>query len=236
MVWCMRKCQKDGPKTPELGWRHLLKRWFQVWLEFLLYKPRDSTGIIISSDIRYIYIYILWRGKLFQPPTVLVTPSFLLWFFRWSFWKKWTPLPLCPSCTFHVRSSMASTLATRWSTLSTGDFCLCLNQWNVMISWWVVFFYLNPTNIANIWCSADEQPHLLNIIGLQLYRGLNCLLITCCAFVCFRHLLLSECIHCPEPKVFSRFEELEQHMRKQHELFCCKLCTKHLKVKKNNCL
>lgn len=94
------------------------------------------------------------------------------------------------------------------------------------------FFYLNPTNIANIWCSADEQPHLLNIIGLQLYHGLNCLLITCCAFVCFRHLLLSECIHCPEPKVFSRFEELEQHMRKQHELFCCKLCTKHLKVKK----
>uniref|UniRef100_A0A3P8WQ14 RING-type E3 ubiquitin transferase n=1 Tax=Cynoglossus semilaevis TaxID=244447 RepID=A0A3P8WQ14_CYNSE len=46
----------------------------------------------------------------------------------------------------------------------------------------------------------------------------------------YRHLLLSECIHCPEPKVFSRFEELEQHMRKQHELFCCKLCTKHLKI------
>lgn len=46
----------------------------------------------------------------------------------------------------------------------------------------------------------------------------------------FRHLLLSECVRCSEPKVFSRFEELEQHMRKQHEVFCCKLCTKHLKI------
>ncbi|XP_056143765.1 E3 ubiquitin-protein ligase ZNF598 [Lampris incognitus] len=46
----------------------------------------------------------------------------------------------------------------------------------------------------------------------------------------FRRLLLPECPHCPDPKVFSKFEELEQHMRKQHELFCCKLCTKHLKI------
>ncbi|XP_029016027.1 E3 ubiquitin-protein ligase ZNF598 isoform X2 [Betta splendens] len=46
----------------------------------------------------------------------------------------------------------------------------------------------------------------------------------------YRHLLLSECVHCPESKVFSRFEELEQHMRKQHQLFTCKLCTKHLKI------
>ncbi|KAK7939851.1 hypothetical protein WMY93_003177 [Mugilogobius chulae] len=46
----------------------------------------------------------------------------------------------------------------------------------------------------------------------------------------YRHLLLPECIHCSEPKVFSRFEELEQHMRKQHELFSCKLCSKHLKI------
>ncbi|TRY59050.1 hypothetical protein DNTS_008376 [Danionella cerebrum] len=46
----------------------------------------------------------------------------------------------------------------------------------------------------------------------------------------FRKILLHECPHCPEPKVFSKFEELEQHMRKQHELFCCKLCTKHLKI------
>ncbi|XP_034045829.1 E3 ubiquitin-protein ligase ZNF598 [Thalassophryne amazonica] len=46
----------------------------------------------------------------------------------------------------------------------------------------------------------------------------------------FRHLLLPECVRCPEPKVFSRFEELEHHMRKQHEVFCCRLCTKHLKI------
>lgn len=46
----------------------------------------------------------------------------------------------------------------------------------------------------------------------------------------YRHLLLPECLYCPESKVFSRFEELEQHTRKQHELFCCKLCTKHLKI------
>uniref|UniRef100_A0A665WPF2 RING-type E3 ubiquitin transferase n=1 Tax=Echeneis naucrates TaxID=173247 RepID=A0A665WPF2_ECHNA len=46
----------------------------------------------------------------------------------------------------------------------------------------------------------------------------------------YRHLLLAECVRCSEPKVFSRFQELEQHMRKQHELFCCKLCTKHLKI------
>lgn len=46
----------------------------------------------------------------------------------------------------------------------------------------------------------------------------------------YRHLLLPECLRCSEPKVFSKFEELEHHMRKQHELFCCKLCTKHLKI------
>ncbi|XP_008286940.1 E3 ubiquitin-protein ligase ZNF598 [Stegastes partitus] len=46
----------------------------------------------------------------------------------------------------------------------------------------------------------------------------------------YRHLLLATCPRCSEPKVFSKFEELEQHMRKQHELFCCKLCTKHLKI------
>ncbi|KAL7830566.1 hypothetical protein SRHO_G00316930 [Serrasalmus rhombeus] len=49
-------------------------------------------------------------------------------------------------------------------------------------------------------------------------------------FAQFRRILLSECPKCPEPKVFSKFEELEQHMRKQHELFCCKLCAKHLKI------
>ncbi|XP_007247901.3 E3 ubiquitin-protein ligase ZNF598 [Astyanax mexicanus] len=49
-------------------------------------------------------------------------------------------------------------------------------------------------------------------------------------FAQFRRILLFECPHCPESKVFSKFEELEQHMRKQHELFCCKLCAKHLKI------
>uniref|UniRef100_A0A3P9KLP8 RING-type E3 ubiquitin transferase n=1 Tax=Oryzias latipes TaxID=8090 RepID=A0A3P9KLP8_ORYLA len=46
----------------------------------------------------------------------------------------------------------------------------------------------------------------------------------------YRRLLFSECPRCPEPKIFCTFEELEKHMRKQHELFCCKLCTKHLKI------
>lgn len=52
----------------------------------------------------------------------------------------------------------------------------------------------------------------------------------------FRKILLSECPQCSEPKVFFKFEELEQHMRKQHELFCCKLCAKHLKVPCRNCV
>ncbi|XP_037112541.1 E3 ubiquitin-protein ligase ZNF598 [Syngnathus acus] len=46
----------------------------------------------------------------------------------------------------------------------------------------------------------------------------------------YRHLLLAQCPCCAEAKIFSKFVELEQHMRKQHELFCCKLCTKHLKI------
>ncbi|KAJ8363983.1 hypothetical protein SKAU_G00128140 [Synaphobranchus kaupii] len=46
----------------------------------------------------------------------------------------------------------------------------------------------------------------------------------------FRRILQSECPHCLEPRVFSKFEELEQHMRKHHELFCCKLCAKHLRI------
>ncbi|KAM8824156.1 E3 ubiquitin-protein ligase ZNF598 isoform 1-T1 [Synchiropus picturatus] len=46
----------------------------------------------------------------------------------------------------------------------------------------------------------------------------------------FRHLLLPQCPHCSDTKIFSKFEELEQHMRKQHEVFCCKLCLKHLKI------
>ncbi|KAL4624460.1 zinc finger protein 598-like [Arapaima gigas] len=46
----------------------------------------------------------------------------------------------------------------------------------------------------------------------------------------FRKILQSECPQCLDPKVFYKFEELEQHMRKQHELFSCKLCVKHLKI------
>ncbi|MBN3275905.1 ZN598 ligase, partial [Polyodon spathula] len=46
----------------------------------------------------------------------------------------------------------------------------------------------------------------------------------------FRRILQHECPQCPELRVFSKFEELEQHMRKQHELFCCKLCAKHLQI------
>uniref|UniRef100_H3ALQ0 RING-type E3 ubiquitin transferase n=1 Tax=Latimeria chalumnae TaxID=7897 RepID=H3ALQ0_LATCH len=46
----------------------------------------------------------------------------------------------------------------------------------------------------------------------------------------FRKLLQHECPVCPEMRPFNTFEELEHHMRKQHELFCCKLCVKHLKI------
>ncbi|XP_061761130.1 E3 ubiquitin-protein ligase ZNF598 [Nerophis ophidion] len=46
----------------------------------------------------------------------------------------------------------------------------------------------------------------------------------------YRQLLLPQCPCCSDAKIFSKFVELEQHMRKQHELFCCKLCTKHLKI------
>lgn len=45
-----------------------------------------------------------------------------------------------------------------------------------------------------------------------------------------RQLLQHECPRCPELPPFGLFGDLEQHMRKQHELFCCKLCLKHLKV------
>ncbi|KAG8433285.1 hypothetical protein GDO86_017534 [Hymenochirus boettgeri] len=45
----------------------------------------------------------------------------------------------------------------------------------------------------------------------------------------FRKLLHHECSLCPSSRPFHAFTDLEQHMRKQHELFCCKLCVKHLK-------
>nr|XP_033770359.1 E3 ubiquitin-protein ligase ZNF598 [Geotrypetes seraphini] len=48
-------------------------------------------------------------------------------------------------------------------------------------------------------------------------------------FSLYRRLLLHECALCPEIRPFHSFLDLEQHMRKQHELFCCKLCVKYLK-------
>ncbi|KFQ49915.1 Zinc finger protein 598, partial [Pelecanus crispus] len=49
-------------------------------------------------------------------------------------------------------------------------------------------------------------------------------------FSSLRKLLQHECSLCPDVKPFNTFADLEQHMRKQHELFCCKLCVKHLKI------
>ncbi|KAE8578978.1 hypothetical protein XENTR_v10023864 [Xenopus tropicalis] len=45
----------------------------------------------------------------------------------------------------------------------------------------------------------------------------------------FRKLLQHECTLCPSMRPFHAFADLEQHMRKNHELFCCKLCVRHLK-------
>ncbi|KAK2496113.1 hypothetical protein MC885_014137 [Smutsia gigantea] len=49
-------------------------------------------------------------------------------------------------------------------------------------------------------------------------------------FALYRQLLQHECPRCPDLPPFSLFGDLEQHMRKQHELFCCRLCLKHLKI------
>ncbi|XP_069876083.1 E3 ubiquitin-protein ligase ZNF598-like isoform X2 [Dipodomys merriami] len=49
-------------------------------------------------------------------------------------------------------------------------------------------------------------------------------------FALYRQLLQHECPRCPQLLPFGLFGDLEQHMRKQHELFCCKLCLKHLKI------
>ncbi|KFQ78337.1 Zinc finger protein 598, partial [Phaethon lepturus] len=49
-------------------------------------------------------------------------------------------------------------------------------------------------------------------------------------YAMYRKLLQHECSLCPDVKPFNTFADLEQHMRKQHELFCCKLCVKHLKI------
>ncbi|XP_054849387.1 E3 ubiquitin-protein ligase ZNF598 [Eublepharis macularius] len=49
-------------------------------------------------------------------------------------------------------------------------------------------------------------------------------------YALYRKLLQHECPLCLEARPFATIVELEQHMRKQHELFCCKLCVKHLKI------
>ncbi|XP_032618665.1 E3 ubiquitin-protein ligase ZNF598 isoform X2 [Chelonoidis abingdonii] len=49
-------------------------------------------------------------------------------------------------------------------------------------------------------------------------------------FALYRKLLQHECPLCPDVRPFNTIVDLEQHMRKQHELFCCKLCVKHLKI------
>ncbi|KAH0631744.1 hypothetical protein JD844_019510 [Phrynosoma platyrhinos] len=43
-------------------------------------------------------------------------------------------------------------------------------------------------------------------------------------YALYRKLLQHECPLCPEARPFATIVDLEQHMRKQHELFCCKLC------------
>lgn len=48
-------------------------------------------------------------------------------------------------------------------------------------------------------------------------------------FAQFRMLLQHECLMCAEARPFHTFMDLEQHMRKQHELFCCRLCVHNLK-------
>ncbi|XP_044308487.1 E3 ubiquitin-protein ligase ZNF598 [Varanus komodoensis] len=49
-------------------------------------------------------------------------------------------------------------------------------------------------------------------------------------YALYRKLLQHECPLCPKAGPFATTLDLEQHMRKQHELFCCKLCVKHLKI------
>ncbi|XP_059835553.1 E3 ubiquitin-protein ligase ZNF598 [Hypanus sabinus] len=46
----------------------------------------------------------------------------------------------------------------------------------------------------------------------------------------FRKLLQHDCSVCLESRPFNTFEELEHHMRKQHEMFSCKLCVRHLQI------
>ncbi|XP_013922710.1 PREDICTED: zinc finger protein 598-like [Thamnophis sirtalis] len=49
-------------------------------------------------------------------------------------------------------------------------------------------------------------------------------------YALYRKLLQHECPLCTDSRAFPTIVDLEQHMRKQHELFCGKLCGKHLKI------
>ena len=39
------------------------------------------------------------------------------------------------------------------------------------------------------------------------------------------------CTRCDDLKPFRTFFALKEHMRKEHQLFCCDLCIKHIKVR-----
>ncbi|XP_078692873.1 E3 ubiquitin-protein ligase ZNF598-like [Branchiostoma floridae x Branchiostoma belcheri] len=46
----------------------------------------------------------------------------------------------------------------------------------------------------------------------------------------YRELLEHTCKECPEKPTFRTFAQLNKHMRKQHELFYCDLCSEHLQI------
>ena len=49
----------------------------------------------------------------------------------------------------------------------------------------------------------------------------------------FMSLIAHECTVCPKSasqRPFSSFHDLQQHMRKDHQLFYCNICTNHIKV------
>ncbi|XP_078610584.1 E3 ubiquitin-protein ligase ZNF598-like [Branchiostoma floridae x Branchiostoma japonicum] len=46
----------------------------------------------------------------------------------------------------------------------------------------------------------------------------------------YRELLEHKCTDCPEKPTFRTFPQLSKHMRKEHELFYCDLCTEHLQI------
>lgn len=46
----------------------------------------------------------------------------------------------------------------------------------------------------------------------------------------FENLMLCYCKKCYDRPDFTFFEQLVTHMEKQHRLYACRLCVKHLKV------